>query len=108
MTEKGPRIVYMGTPGFAVRPLQVLLEAGHRVVGVITAPDRPAGRGKQLRHSEVKDYVLGREETIPLLQPVSLKDPAFLEDLRNLKSQFSNPVGTLLKILKPLNYSTNR
>lgn len=74
----------MGTPGFAVRPLQVLLEAGENVVGVITAPDRPAGRGKQLRPSEVKDYVLGLAEPLPLLQPEKLKDPAFLEELRAL------------------------
>lgn len=75
----------MGTPGFAVRPLQVLLEAGQNVVGVITAPDRPAGRGKQVRRSEVKDYVLGLAEPLPLLQPEKLKDPSFLEELRALE-----------------------
>lgn len=75
----------MGTPGFAVRPLQVLLEAGQKVVGVITAPDRPAGRGKQVRPSEVKDYVLGLTDPLPLLQPEKLKDPDFLEELRSLE-----------------------
>jgi methionyl-tRNA formyltransferase len=85
MTEEGPRIVYMGTPGFAVGPLQLLLESGQHVVGVITAPDRPAGRGKQIRRSEVKDFLLGQSRSITLLQPENLKDPAFLEELRDLK-----------------------
>ena len=75
----------MGTPGFAVGPLQRLLDSGCQVVGVITAPDRPAGRGKQLRHSEVKEFLLKQELSIPLLQPENLKDPAFLEELGGLK-----------------------
>ena len=75
----------MGTPGFAVSPLQALLESGYNVVGVITAPDRHAGRGKQLRHSEVKAYLLQLKQHIPLLQPENLKDPAFLDELRALK-----------------------
>jgi methionyl-tRNA formyltransferase len=77
----------MGTPGFAVRPLQLLLESGCNVVGVITAPDRPAGRGKRIRHSEVKDFLLGLEKTVPLLQPENLKDPVFIEGLQNLKPE---------------------
>ena len=55
------RIVYMGSPGFAVRPLQKLLETGCRVEGVITAPDRPAGRGKKIRHSAVKDFLIQQQ-----------------------------------------------
>lgn len=86
MTELRPRIVYMGTPGFAVGPLQALLEAGYDVVGVITSPDRPAGRGKQVRHSEVKEFVLGQEKPMALLQPAKLKDPAFLRKLQDLKA----------------------
>lgn len=75
----------MGTPGFAVGPLEALLEAGHHVVGVITAPDRPAGRGRKLRYSEVKEYLLGQDRSIRLLQPDKLKDPAFQKELRDLK-----------------------
>ena len=85
MSKQSPRIIYMGTPGFAVRPLQLLLESACNVVGVITAPDRRAGRGKKLTHSEIKSFVLQQEKPIPLLQPESLKDPEFLEDLRALK-----------------------
>ena len=75
----------MGTPGFAVPALKKLLESDYHVVGVITSPDRPAGRGKQLRSSAVKDFLLGMERQIPMLQPENLKDPAFLEQLRALK-----------------------
>ena len=85
MTEQSIRIVYMGTPGFAVGPLKHLLDSGCQVVGVIKAPDRPAGRGKQVRHSEVKEFLLKQRLSIPLLQPVNLKDPAFLEELRGLE-----------------------
>jgi len=77
----------MGTPGFAVRPLQLLLESAYNVVGVITAPDRPAGRGKRIRFSEVKDFLLGLDRQIPLLQPENLKDPAFLEELKALEPE---------------------
>jgi len=85
MTEQSPRIVYMGTPGFAVAPLKLLLESGCNVVAVLTAPDRPAGRGKKIRHSEVKDFVLQLEKPIPILQAENLKDPVFLDSLRALK-----------------------
>ena len=78
------RIVYMGSPGFAVRPLQKLIETGCQVVGVITAPDRPAGRGKKIRHSEVKDFLMQNSFDIPLLQPENLKDPAFVKELQKL------------------------
>lgn len=78
------RIVYMGSPGFAVGPLQQLLETGCQVVGVITAPDRPAGRGKKIRHSAVKEFLIRNKYEIPLLQPENLKDPEFVKDLQDL------------------------
>jgi methionyl-tRNA formyltransferase len=74
----------MGMPDFAVAPLDKLLQAGARVVAVITAPDRPAGRGKKIRFSAVKEYILQNRPQIPLLQPTNLKDPAFAEELRSL------------------------
>lgn len=73
------RIVFMGTPDFAVASLQALHASCHQVVGVITAPDRPAGRGRKLRPSPVKEFAL--QEGIPVLQPEKLKDPDFLEAL---------------------------
>ena len=78
------RIVFMGTPQFAVGVLKKLVEAGKNVVGVITAPDKPAGRGRKLRPSAVKEYAL--LHTIPILQPTNLKDDAFLEDLKALNA----------------------
>ncbi len=85
MSKQSPRIVYMGTPGFAVAPLKLLLESECNVVGVITAPDRPAGRGKKLRSSEVKTFMLEQDNQIPILQPENLKDPAFIEELNALQ-----------------------
>jgi len=72
----------MGTPGFAVAPLQKLVEAGCSVVAVITAPDRPAGRGKKIRFSEVKEYALSKN--LHILQPENLKDPEFVTKLEKL------------------------
>ncbi|MDL2247197.1 methionyl-tRNA formyltransferase [Bacteroides sp. OttesenSCG-928-J23] len=74
------KIVYMGTPEFAVEPLRLLVEGGYNVVGVITMPDKPAGRGHKLQYSPVKQYAL--EHNLPLLQPVKLKDEDFLQALR--------------------------
>ncbi len=71
----------MGTPEFAVASLRALLEAQFRVVAVVTAPDRPAGRGQKLHASPVKEYA--QSQGIPVLQPVKLRDPAFLEQLRD-------------------------
>lgn len=82
MQSKALKIVYMGTPGFAVAPLQKLVEEGYNVVAVITAPDRAAGRGKKIRFSAVKEYALSRE--LKLLQPEKLKDPAFIGQLTGL------------------------
>lgn len=72
----------MGTPDFAVGSLQAILEAGMEVVGVVTAPDRPAGRGRKLQYSAVKEFALERD--LDLLQPTNLKDKGFLEGLRAL------------------------
>jgi len=74
------RIVFMGTPGFALGVLQSLVERRYHIVGVVTAPDKPAGRGLQLQSSDVALYA--RAQNIPLAQPALLKDPAFLEQLR--------------------------
>lgn len=77
------RIVFMGTPDFAVASLKKLVENGKNVVGVITAPDKPAGRGRKLRPSAVKEYAL--EQGLNILQPTNLKDPQFIEELSALK-----------------------
>jgi len=78
------RIVFFGTPGFAVASLKALVEAGMNVVAVVTAPDKPAGRGMQLRASEVKEYALMQGLTV--LQPEKLKNPQFLEELASYKA----------------------
>ncbi len=77
---KDLRIVFMGTPEFAVASLDALVEAGANIVGVITAADKPAGRGMELKGSAVKQYAVSKG--LALLQPDKLKDPAFLEALR--------------------------
>lgn len=74
----------MGTPDFAVTTLKALVENGHKVVGVITAPDKPAGRGRKIRESAVKLYA--KEQNLPILQPLRLKDPTFLNQLKELKA----------------------
>lgn len=81
---KDTRIVFMGTPEFAVASLDALVKAGARIVGVVTAPDKPAGRGMKLTESAVKKYAV--EHNLHLLQPEKLKDPAFLEALRALRA----------------------
>ena len=73
----------MGTPDFAVESLKALLHAGHTVVGVVTAPDKPAGRGQKLSESAVKQYA--QEQGLPILQPLKLKDPEFIAQLSALK-----------------------
>jgi methionyl-tRNA formyltransferase len=76
------RIVFMGTPDFAVATLDKLVTSGCNIVGVITAPDKPAGRGMELSQSAVKKYAV--EKGLNILQPVKLKDPIFLDQLRSL------------------------
>jgi methionyl-tRNA formyltransferase len=74
-----PRIVFFGTPDFAVASLKHLLDCGYVVAAVVTAPDRPAGRGLKESASPVKEFAV--RHGIPVLQPVNLKDPLFLEQL---------------------------
>lgn len=81
---KDLRIVFMGTPDFAVASLDALCEAGGNIVGVITAPDKPAGRGMKMTASAVKQYAL--ERGLNILQPEKLKDPDFIESLRKLQA----------------------
>lgn len=80
MDKKNLRIVFMGTPDFAVASLRALVEGGYNVVGVITMPDKPAGRGHKIQFSAVKKYAL--EQNLPLLQPEKLKDEDFLSELK--------------------------
>ena len=84
MEAKRLRIVYMGTPDFAVTPLKRLVEDGYRIVSVVTAPDKPAGRGLRMQPSAVKRYAL--QAGLPVLQPVKLKDPEFTEQFRALEA----------------------
>lgn len=81
MDKQSIRIVYMGTPDFAVESLRALVEGGYNVVAVVTMPDKPAGRGHQLQFSAVKQYALS--VGLPVLQPERLKDEVFLDDLRS-------------------------
>ncbi len=81
---KDLRIIFMGTPGFAVVTLKKLVESGYNIVGVITSPDKPAGRGRKIKESEVKQYA--KSEGLNILQPVNLKDPQFLKELQALKA----------------------
>lgn len=77
------RIVFMGTPEFAVKSLEAILEARYNVVGVITAPDKPAGRGRKLKGSAVKEYAQSKD--LKILQPTNLKSEEFQEELKDLK-----------------------
>ena len=81
---KKTRIVYMGTPEFAVAPLDELIKNGYNVVGVVTVADKASGRGLKVNESAVKKYAV--EHNIPVLQPLSLKDPEFLEALKAWKA----------------------
>ena len=80
---KKTRIVYMGTPEFAVAPLDALIQKGYEIVGVVTVADKASGRGLKINESAVKKYAV--EHNIPVLQPISLKDPEFLEALKAWK-----------------------
>jgi methionyl-tRNA formyltransferase len=78
--SKECRIVFMGTPEFAAAQLQALVQGGYNVVAVVTAPDKPAGRGMQLQQSAVKQYAVN--QGIAVLQPIKLRDEAFLSELK--------------------------
>lgn len=82
MTKQDLRIVFMGTPEFAVASLDALVSGGYNVVGVVTMPDKPAGRGYKMQFSAVKEYALAHN--LPLLQPEKLKNEDFLDALRTL------------------------
>lgn len=78
------RIIFLGTPAFAVASLQALVEAGEQVVAVVTMPDKPAGRGQKLQESPVKQYAVSQD--IPVLQPEKLKNPEFLAELASYRA----------------------
>lgn len=84
MEKKDLKIVYMGTPDFAVEPLKTLVENGYNIVGVITMPDKPAGRGHKIQYSPVKEYAMANN--LRLLQPKKLKDEEFIEELKSLNA----------------------
>lgn len=75
------RVIFMGTPDFAVPTLQQLVDSEYSVVGVVCQPDRPSGRGKKIRFGPVKSFAL--DQNIPVIQPDKMKDPTFLETLRS-------------------------
>ena len=78
------KIVFLGTPDFAVASLDILIQNKFDVVGVITVPDKPAGRGMKLQESAVKKYAL--KAGLKILQPINLKDEGFINELKNLKA----------------------
>ena len=84
MTKDNFRIVYMGTPEFAVTILDGLIKNEYNIVAVITAPDKPAGRGQKLSESDVKKYAI--EHELNILQPTNLKDEEFIQQLQSLKA----------------------
>ena len=84
MTGKDLRIIFMGTPEFAVASLKTLIDNSYNVVGVVTAPDRPSGRGQKLHQSDVKKYAVS--QGLPVLQPEKLKDENFLRELKSLNA----------------------
>jgi methionyl-tRNA formyltransferase len=81
INKKDLRIIYLGTPDFAVPGLEILVHEGYNVVAVITAPDKPSGRGLTLQHSDIKKAALALN--IPVLQPEKLKAPEFIEELKS-------------------------
>lgn len=85
MSKEDLKIVFFGTPDFAVESLSRLVDGGYNVAAVVTMPDKPAGRGRQLQESDVKRYAV--EHNLPVLQPVSLKDETFIEELRSFGAQ---------------------
>ncbi len=85
MSKEELKIIFFGTPDFAVESLSRLVDGGYNVAAVVTMPDKPAGRGRQLQESDVKRYAV--EHGLPVLQPVSLKDEAFIEELHSFNAQ---------------------
>ena len=90
MNKQDFRIVYMGTPDFAVEGLKALVEGGYNIVGVVTMPDKPMGRHQDtLQPSPVKVYA--QEHGLKIMQPVKLKDPEFVEELHSLRTPTGLP-----------------
>lgn len=85
------KIVFMGTPEFAIPSLQTLVESSHQVVGVVTVPDKPTGRGLKIHQSPVKQFAI--DYNIPVLQPEILKEPQFLEQLKAFQADLFVVVG---------------
>lgn len=83
-TKESLRIVFFGTPDFAVESLDRLVKGAYNIVGVVTMPNKPAGRGHKMYQSPVKEYAISHG--LKLMQPVSLKDPSFIEELRSLNA----------------------
>ena len=104
MKAKVMRIVFMGTPDFALPSLTGLIEAGHDIPAVVTVPDKPAGRGRHLRPSAVKECALGLH--LALLQPGEMRDPAFIQELRGLAADLF--VVVAFRILPPEVFSLPR
>ena len=95
------RIVFMGTPEFAIPSLRILVDHGYDVVGVVTAPDRPSGRGLQLTPSPVKEYAVSKG--LKVLQPEKLRDPSFLEELQATKPDLAVVVAfRMLPLTNPV------
>jgi len=82
MKRKDLRIVFMGTPDFAVPSLEALLKKKYNIIGVIASPDKPAGRGLKIQQPAVKQFA--EKENLKVLQPINLKDPVFIQELKNL------------------------
>lgn len=97
MDKKDFRIVFMGTPDFAVESLKALVEHNYNVVGVVTNPDKPAGRGQKVKESAVKKYA--QKMQLPILQPGNLKDESFLQELKDINPTLQ--VVVAFKILPP-------
>ena len=93
MEKKDLRIVYMGTPDFAVESLRHLIENNYNVVGVITMPDKPSGRGHKIQFSPVKEYALS--QNLPLLQPEKLKNEEF--EIISKTSEINSSINSLKK-----------
>lgn len=98
------RIIYLGTPEFAVEGLQALVENGYEVVAVVTMPDKPSGRGHQMQYSPVKQYALS--QGIPVLQPEKLKDESFIEELRSYHADLQ--IVTAFRMLPEVVWSMPR
>ena len=94
MEKKDLKIVFFGTPDFAVESLKRLVEGGYNVVGVVTMPDKPAGRGHHLLQSDVKKYAV--ENGLHLMQPVKLKDEEFVKIAIPKEQRSSRPEAALL------------